>query len=95
MNAEAMACATPVVGSDRGGIPEVLGDTGRLIDPEDVAQYAEALSAMLSDSAGRNHLGRAAFERSRKMFDWSVIAETWASYLKDVTGKDSWPVKCA
>ena len=39
VNAEAMACATPVLGSKRGGIPEVLGDTGLLIDPEDIAGF--------------------------------------------------------
>jgi glycosyltransferase involved in cell wall biosynthesis len=44
VNAEAMACATPVVGSNRGGIPEVLADTGRLIDPDDIVRYSETLS---------------------------------------------------
>ncbi len=87
VNAEAMACATPVVGSNRGGIPEVLGETGRLIDPEDIAQYADALSALLSDSAERERLGCAALERSRQMFDWSVIAKAWAEYLHNVTGE--------
>jgi glycosyltransferase involved in cell wall biosynthesis len=81
VNAEAMACATPVVGSDRGGIREVLGDTGRRIDPENTKQYAEALSGLLSDSAERVRLGRAALERSRMMFDWRVIADVWAAYL--------------
>ena len=86
VNAEAMACATPVVGSNRGGIPEVLADTGRLIDPENKAQYSEALAALLSDSEERVRLGRAALERSRTMFDWRVIAKTWAVYLQKVTG---------
>jgi glycosyltransferase involved in cell wall biosynthesis len=85
VNAEAMACATPVVGSSRGGIPEVLADTGRLIDPENTAQYSEALTTLLSDPEERARLGRAALERSRTMFDWRVIAKTWAAYLQEVT----------
>jgi glycosyltransferase involved in cell wall biosynthesis len=92
VNAEAMACATPVVGSQRGGIPEVLGDTGRLIDPEDTAQYADALSELLSDSEGRWRMGRAAMERARTLFDWNVIARTWKGYLEDLTsGKPESP----
>ena len=39
VNAEAMACATRVLGSKCGGIPEVLGDTGLLIDPDDIAGF--------------------------------------------------------
>ena len=39
VNAEAMACATPVVGAKRGGISEVLGSTGRLIDPENYRRF--------------------------------------------------------
>jgi len=85
VNAEAMACATPVVGSNRGGIPEVLGDTGRLIDPEDTAQYADTLSELLSDSTERLRLSRATLDRCRKIFDWDVIAKTWISYLHNVT----------
>jgi len=89
VNAEAMACATPVVGSNRGGIPEVLGETGRLVNPEDTSQYAEVLTALLSDPAERARLGRAARERSRSMFDWSMIAETWAGYLERVGTGDT------
>jgi glycosyltransferase involved in cell wall biosynthesis len=95
VNAEAMACATPVGGSNRGGIPEVLGDTGRLIDPENTAQYAEALTALLSDGAGRARLGQAALERSRTMFDWGVIAAAWAEYLSNVVADNSPTMQCA
>ncbi len=95
VNAEAMACATPVVGSDRGGIPEVLGDTGRLIDPENVPMYAEALSGLLSDSQERARLGRATLERCQKMFDWRVIAETWMSHLQDLIGGRLRATECA
>jgi glycosyltransferase involved in cell wall biosynthesis len=95
VNAEAMACATPVVGSNRGGIPEVLGDTGRLIDPENVAQYADVLSALLHDYEERQRLGRSALERCRRMFDWDVIAATWLTYLQEVSSKKLQALECA
>jgi glycosyltransferase involved in cell wall biosynthesis len=84
VNAEAMACATPVVGSNRGGIPEVLGNTGQLVDPEDTPNFAATLSALLAQPADCAELGRAAYERCRKMFDWRLIAESWATLLTDV-----------
>lgn len=95
VNAEAMACGTPVVGSARGGIPEVLADTGRLIDPEDIPQYSEALKDLLSDTSERARMGRATLERCRKLFDWNVIAESWAAYLQTVTEENLRTAQCA
>ena len=85
VNAEAMACATVVVGSNRGGIPEVLGDTGYLVNPEDVEAFAHALSEVLTNAGRRHQLGQAAFQRARRMFDWKVIAGTWIELLGGLT----------
>lgn len=90
VNAEAMACATPVVGANRGGIPEVLGDAGRLVDPEDTASFAAALSLLLAQPAERAQLGAAAHERCRKMFDWRLIADEWAGLLTNVVRERTW-----
>jgi spore coat protein SA len=84
VNAEAMACATPVVGAKRGGIPEVLGSTGRLIDPEDIETFAAAISDLLARPADRAQLGAAAYQRCQQMFDWRLIAEKWVVLLKQV-----------
>ncbi len=84
VNAEAMACATPVVGSDRGGIPEVLGGTGRLVDPDDTKNFAGTISALLAQPADCVQLGAAAYDRCRKMFDWQLIAGNWAALVADV-----------
>jgi spore coat protein SA len=81
VNAEAMACATPVVGSNRGGIPEVLGDTGLLIDPEDIEGFADAMCTLLGNPEYTAKLGRAAHLRCREMFDWQVVANNWNALL--------------
>jgi spore coat protein SA len=81
VNAEAMACGKPVIGSRRGGIPEVLGETGVLIDPEDIAGFADAMCLLLGDPDYSAKLGRAAHQRCREMFDWQVVAEHWNSLL--------------
>jgi spore coat protein SA len=84
VNAEAMACGTVVVGSERGGIPEVLGDTGYLLNPEDIEAFAHALSEVLKGVERRHQLGQAARERALSMFDWRVIAGRWMDLIRDV-----------
>jgi glycosyltransferase involved in cell wall biosynthesis len=86
VNTEAMACATPVVGSRRGGVPEVLGDIGLLIDPEDIAGFADAMCALLGNPEYREKLGRAAHQRCRELFDWQVVAQRWNSLLHGPAG---------
>ena len=81
VNAEAMASATPVIGSQRGGIPEVIGDTGRLVDPENIEQFASVISELLSCPQARRCLGHAGYERCRHMFDWRITAENWIDLL--------------
>jgi glycosyltransferase involved in cell wall biosynthesis len=46
---EAMACHTPVVASDRGSLPEIVGDAGLLVNPEDPDELAAAIERLLSD----------------------------------------------
>ncbi len=85
VNTEAMACATPVVASNRGGIPEVIGDAGNLIDPENVNQFAAAITELLADPAPCRQLGQAGYERCRQKFDWQTTAETWKNLLDHVS----------
>ena len=84
VNAEAMACGTPVVGTNRGGVPEVLDGAGISIDPENTAEFATALGKLLADPAEGARLGRIGVERSRQLFDWRVVAESWREFLKDL-----------
>ncbi len=86
VNAEAMACATPVVGSKRGGIPEVLGDAGLLVEPEDAEKFAVTLSTLLARPAECARLGAAAHQRCQQLFDWRLIAMSWAVLLEQVLG---------
>jgi spore coat protein SA len=95
VNAEAMACATPVVGSKRGGIPEVLGDTGLLIDPENIDGFADAMCMLLANPECRAKLGRAAYQRCREMFDWQVVAQRWNSLLHSPSVRPPEPVDAA
>ena len=55
---EAMACGTPVVAGRRGALPELVGDAGWLVDPEDERELAAAVGRLLSDPVERQRLTR-------------------------------------
>ena len=83
VNLEAMACATAVVASDVGGIPEVVADghTGRLVhyDPQDTAGYESRLAAtvneLVADPEKARQYGQAGRQRCIQEFSWAHIAE--------------------
>lgn len=74
---EAMACAKPVIGSNVGGIPEVIDDgiNGLLFEPGDDADLAEKMERLLSDGALRERMGEAGAETVRKKFSSVKYAE--------------------
>jgi starch synthase len=85
VNLEAMACATAVVGSRTGGIPEVVVDgvTGLLVPPDDPGQLAEALNALLRDPERAQVMGQEGRKRAVAEFGWPAIAaQTAALYAK-------------
>ncbi|WP_374024925.1 glycogen synthase [Mycobacterium sp. HNNTM2301] len=83
VNLEAMACATAVVASDVGGIPEVVADgvTGSLVhyDPNDPTGYqarlAEAVNELVADPERAKRYGEAGRQRCVEDFSWSHVAE--------------------
>jgi starch synthase len=83
VNLEAMACATAVVASDVGGIPEVVadGETGLLVhyDPADPAGFesrlADAVNALVADPEKAKRFGEAGRQRCIDEFSWAHIAE--------------------
>ncbi len=68
---EAMAAGLPVIGSDSGGIPELIDDgrTGLLVEPRNPRELAEALATLLRSESLRSSMGGAAAEEVRRRFD--------------------------
>ena len=72
---EAMACGVPVITSDRGAFPEVVGDAGMMVNPEDVDELATAMLKVLTNEGGiKDLMIRKGLERS-KLFDWKTSAK--------------------
>jgi glycosyltransferase involved in cell wall biosynthesis len=83
---EAMACGVPVVAADRSALPELVGDAGLLVNPEDVDAIAGALGRVLDDAGLAEDLGRRGLERSRR-YTWRATAEaTLAVYRAAARG---------
>jgi glycosyltransferase involved in cell wall biosynthesis len=61
---EAMACGAPVIASRRGALPEVVGDAGVLVEPEDEGALAAALARVLGGELDRATLRRAGLARA-------------------------------
>jgi glycosyltransferase involved in cell wall biosynthesis len=68
---EAMTVGVPVVASNRGALPEVVGDAGLLVDPTDVAQLASAVARVVTDRALAERLSSAGIARARQ-FTWTT-----------------------
>jgi alpha-1,3-rhamnosyl/mannosyltransferase len=81
---EAMACGTPVIGSNAASIPEVMGDTGILFNPSVEKEIADAISAVLVDSTLRSTLREEGLRRA-KLFSWSLCAERTLHLYRSLT----------
>ena len=72
---EAMSAGVPVIASNRGSLPEVVGTAGLLVDPTDPAALATTLEPVLIDDCVAMSYGAAGLDRARA-FSWSNAAAT-------------------
>jgi glycosyltransferase involved in cell wall biosynthesis len=70
---EAMACGAPVIASDRGSLPEVVGDAGLICDAEDDAALAALLTLILTQPAVADQQRRLGFAHAAR-FTWDRTA---------------------
>ena len=70
---EAMQAGVPVIASNRGALPEVVGDAGALVDPTDDAALAAAIERLLANPQERVARAEAGRVRAR-LFTWSATA---------------------
>ena len=70
---EAMACGCPVISSTRGSLREVVGRSAMHINPENIAEITNALTALSCDNAKRQSLIEAGF-RNAERFNWDTNA---------------------
>lgn len=77
---EGMAAGLPIVCSDRGPMPEVLGDAGVYCNPEDPQAIARGILELIASPGLRAEKARAASERAR-LFSWQRCASETFAFL--------------
>jgi glycosyltransferase involved in cell wall biosynthesis len=78
---EAMACRVPVIGSDSGEIPNVIGDAGIIVPEGDAVALAQALDTLVKDPQQREALAERGRQRVRAHFSQArVVEETYRLY---------------
>jgi glycosyltransferase involved in cell wall biosynthesis len=81
---EAMACATPLVTTDAGALPEVVGTkAGLRVKAGDVGELTAALQLVLDSPSLAEQLGRAGRRRVLEMFTWRATAERTADWYAE------------
>lgn len=82
--AEAMACGAPVVASDGGALPEVVGRAGLVVPAGDADALAESIARVLDDTALANDMSIDGAARARAEFDWDAHAAAAVSLYSKV-----------
>ncbi|MGD0167499.1 MAG: glycosyltransferase [Gaiellaceae bacterium] len=91
---EGMALERPVVATAVGGVPELVeqGRTGLLVPPRDPVVFAEALTRLVADPVRATAMGRAGFERQRRLYTLERMVDSYAEFLASLValgGRDA------
>jgi glycosyltransferase involved in cell wall biosynthesis len=83
---EAMQCGTPVITSNISSLPEVVGDAGMMVNPDDGDALCQAMGNLYHDATLRASLSEAG-QRRCKQFSWQrCVEQTVAAYRQSLAG---------
>lgn len=81
---EAFACGVPVIASDSGEIPNVVGDAGVIVGETDAAAWTRELANILENPSRRAELADRGLERARATFAWPIIARRHLDFFSEL-----------
>ena len=86
---EAMASGVPVIGSNVGGIPDIIinGETGLLFRQKDSDDLADKMTGLLSDKQLSNKLITGGIAHVKQHYTWDIIADQFISIYNDILRK--------
>ena len=84
---EAMACGVPVVSTDGGALPEVVGDAGVVVPAKNADALVDAIDGLLADPERRARMGELGRQRILDKFCWQVCAREMSNYYLKVLGR--------
>ena len=79
---EAQHCGCPVVVSNRGSLPEIVGDGGVILDPEDIRSWIDTLALVLNDKDMQKNMIQIGKAQARK-FSWQKTARQMSAIYQD------------
>jgi glycosyltransferase involved in cell wall biosynthesis len=82
---EAMARGTPTLTSDGGALPEVIGDAGPILPPDDTEAWARSLAWLAEDEEARRRLSASGRRRAQE-FSWDRTAAEVADLYRELLG---------
>jgi glycosyltransferase involved in cell wall biosynthesis len=86
---EAMACGVPVVSTDGGALPEVVGDAGVVVPAKSVVGLVDAIDDLLQNPEKRDQLAVAGRQRIVEKFCWKVCAAQMVDYYEQVLANEN------
>ncbi|MBX2859152.1 MAG: glycosyltransferase family 4 protein [Cellvibrionaceae bacterium] len=81
---EAMSCGLPVISSDGGALPEVIGKAGITVPAGNSAALAQGIKTLLQQPHKRQQLGSAARHRILEKFCWRQVARQLTAYYQQI-----------
>ena len=82
-----MACGVPVISSDGGALPEVVGDAGIVVRAGDSQQLAHEIERVLNSPQLREDLALCGRERILSKFCWRVTAQNMVRLYRDILAR--------
>ena len=86
---EAMACAVPLVSTDGGALPEVVGDAGVIVPSKNPQALAKAIRDLFENPAERARLSEAGRRRMVEHFSWARTAQEFTQHYHQVIARES------
>lgn len=84
---ELMSCATPLVATTAGALPEVVGDAAITVPPGNTEELAAAIGRLMDDDDLAARLGQAGRERVMARYTWRSVAEQTVAWYRDYLGE--------
>jgi glycosyltransferase involved in cell wall biosynthesis len=81
--AEALACGTPLISSDGGALPEVVGDAAYLVKAGNVDNLTKAIRDLLNDGNLRQAFSEKGRQHSLQQLSWEKVAGEMVAYYQD------------
>ncbi len=86
---EAMACGVPVVSTNGGALPEVVGDAGIIVGIKNADALAGAIESLLNDELARQRYSELGRQRIEDKFSWRIAAEQLSQFYCNIIDDES------